>query len=207
MPIIPYIGDSFENIRRIASLCKEHHAEFVLFSGMTLKSGRQKTHFLGKVEKHFPNKLNDIIKCYSNNNKYGVPREDVSMNPSIIGPCICEEVGINWLSIRHGCPDEYKSNTLVLKKLLESIYMDSWLLRTPQRIWKPYFDLVVKLERGLPEISDVLKSENTSKRFHISDKLRYELFDILKNGSSERIDCIKNRVLALALSRAKFFKT
>ena len=197
MPIVPFIGDSHENMGEIAYHCKDHEAEFVLFSGMTLKPGRQKNHFLRMVGKHFPDKLNDIMACYSNNNKYGVPRED-ALDPSLIGPIICEKAGIKWLSTRHCCPGEFNSNTLVLKKLLESIYLDGWLLRTPRRFWKPILDFVVQLEHGLPEVSEILASESMLERFRVSDKLRLELCEILNNGSSNRIDRLKSQVLALS---------
>lgn len=202
MPIVPFIGDSPENMREIAHLSKDHHAEFMLFSGMTLKPGRQKTHFLGVMEKQFPNILNKVIKCYSNNNRYGIPRKGVSLNTSLIGPSICEEVGIKWLSIRHSSPEDYESNTLVLKKFLESIHLDSWLLRSPQSTWKPYYDFAVKLERGLPEISKILASEDLQRRLHVSEKLRAELNEILNNGSSKRIEKTKNQVLALSQKMA-----
>jgi DNA repair photolyase len=202
MPIIPFIGDSLENIREIARLSKDSYAEFVLFSGMTLKPGRQKTHFLNIVEKKFPNKLKDLINCYSNNNRYGVPKKGYSLNPSLIGPSICEDLGINWLSIRHSCPEEYKSNSLVLKKLLESLFIEKWLLKTPPSSWKSYFDFTVQLERGLPEISKIISSEKIMKRLNISEKLCDEIIEILRNGSSKRIEKIKQKVIEESLSRA-----
>jgi hypothetical protein len=82
--------------------------------------------------------------------------------------------------------------------------MDSWLLRTPRSVWKPYYDFAVQIEGGLPEISKILASDNLLRRFHVSDMLCDELCEILKNGSSSRIDKMKNQVLAL--SRAKMHK-
>jgi hypothetical protein len=116
----------------------------------------------------------------------------------LIGPSICEETGINWLSIRHSCPEEYMLNSLVLKRLLESIYIDSWLLRSPQSTWKPYYNFAVRLEYGLPEISGILNSENLLKRFRVSEKLCSELNEIVKYGSSKRIEHLKNKVLDLS---------
>ena len=53
-PLIPGIGDTYENMRALARMAKDAHAEFILFGGMTLKPGRQKDHFLRVVKSQFP---------------------------------------------------------------------------------------------------------------------------------------------------------
>ena len=42
MPMIPYISDSTENMQQLIKEAKRVNAEFILFSGLTLKPGRQK---------------------------------------------------------------------------------------------------------------------------------------------------------------------
>jgi DNA repair photolyase len=195
MPIVPFIGDSKEDMTKIARQCRDHKAEFVLFSGMTLKPGRQKTYFLNTIKKHFPEKLNEIRNCYSNNNTYGVPRDGAALNPSMMGPSICEEVGVPWLSIRHGCPNEYDTNLLVQRKLLESNYMDSWLLQTPRKEWEHRHQFAVNLERGLPDLSILLEKNNLADRHGVSENFRIELREILEKDTSYKIEEKRKQVL------------
>ncbi len=54
MPVIPFITDlpnQMENSIRCAS---QKGADFIIFSGMTLKEGRQKTYFMNRLKTHFP---------------------------------------------------------------------------------------------------------------------------------------------------------
>jgi len=45
VPIIPTIGDTYENMLGLAKAAKQVNAEFILFAGMTMKPGRQKDSF------------------------------------------------------------------------------------------------------------------------------------------------------------------
>lgn len=102
------------------------------------------------------------------------------------GPSICDKVGVRWLSIRHGCPGEYASNTLVLRKMLEILFVYSMIVREPRRIWKPYHDLAIQLENGLPDIG--LLVESSTPRFPMSDVLWKEVQQILETGTCDTFD-------------------
>lgn len=54
MPVIPLITDTPEMIEETLFKGKEAGIDFVIFSGMTLKDGRQKDHFMNVLEKNFP---------------------------------------------------------------------------------------------------------------------------------------------------------
>ena len=54
MPVIPFITDTPAMMDETISKAKEAGAEFVIFSGMTLKEGRQKEYFLNILEREFP---------------------------------------------------------------------------------------------------------------------------------------------------------
>jgi DNA repair photolyase len=73
MPILPWIGDNEENIRKLVKESKKSHAEFILPSSLTLKPGRNKKKMFSVVKKHFPEVLHLYIDLYKNNNKYGTP--------------------------------------------------------------------------------------------------------------------------------------
>lgn len=73
MPILPWIGDTDENLDAVFRLAKENNVEWMVWAGMTLKPGRQKMEFMGVIEKHFPDLLPKYQKLYGNDHKYGHP--------------------------------------------------------------------------------------------------------------------------------------
>ncbi|MFW9920575.1 MAG: radical SAM protein, partial [Candidatus Thorarchaeota archaeon] len=118
-PLIPGIGDTYENMRALAKMAKEAHAEFILFGGMTLKPGRQKELFLRVIKSQFPEHHEYLTRLYANNDKYGGPDYRVKTVRSMLrGYEVCREVGISDRSVRHRLPYEYEMNTLVLGKIL-----------------------------------------------------------------------------------------
>ncbi len=64
MPVIPFITDTPEMMDKTISKAKKAGADFVIFSGMTLKEGRQKDHFLNVLKKNFPNLLLEYENIY-----------------------------------------------------------------------------------------------------------------------------------------------
>lgn len=70
-PVLPFIGDTDENMHTIYQKAIKAGAEFVYCWGLTLKPGRNKQTFMQTVEKHFPSLLSKYERLYSNNNRYG----------------------------------------------------------------------------------------------------------------------------------------
>jgi len=72
MPVIPFITDSPKQIENTVKKAKESGVDFIIFSGMTLKDGRQKDYFINTLQKSYP----DLIVEYNNiyrGNKWGSP--------------------------------------------------------------------------------------------------------------------------------------
>ena len=70
MPVIPFMTDTEEQIRRSVEEAKKAGIDFIIFGGMTLKNGRQSYHFYEFLEDHYPGlveKYRDIYK----ENKWG----------------------------------------------------------------------------------------------------------------------------------------
>jgi hypothetical protein len=192
MPIIPYINDDIDNLRDLAKRSKDSGAEFILFAGMTLKPGRQKRHFLEKVKRTFPDRHEAIAQLYSNNNRYGRPKEsELPVDVMAISPNICAEVGIRWLSVRHGCSEEYSNNTVVLQKMLEILFIMSSTLKVPRRMWKPYYDLAIKLEHGLPDINRILESNDS--KYGVINVLQKDVEQIMKTGTCDTIESLTTK--------------
>lgn len=71
MPVIPFISDSREEIERMLQKAKTAGVDFVLFSGMTLKAGRQKDFFFEFIHENMPEIEQEIEQLYRHNDPYG----------------------------------------------------------------------------------------------------------------------------------------
>jgi len=70
MPVIPFITDTREQISASVAQGVEAGADFVIFSTMTLKDGKQKEYFITKLERHYPGLLGKYRQIYRKN-KWG----------------------------------------------------------------------------------------------------------------------------------------
>jgi DNA repair photolyase len=73
LPILPWIGDSDENIGAVFERAKEADVNAIYPGGLSLKPGRQKDEFFRTLEEHFPELVDKYSELYSNNHKYGSP--------------------------------------------------------------------------------------------------------------------------------------
>ena len=67
MPVIPFITDTPEQIDRTLKKAKEIGIDYLIFSGMTLKEGRQKEYFLHVLKQHYPELITEYQKIYQSN--------------------------------------------------------------------------------------------------------------------------------------------
>jgi len=199
MPMIPYICDNIENIQKLIEAANKAKTEFVLFGGLTLKPGRQKRYFLDTVKRYAPEKLDQIKKVYSNDNRYGQPdRNKVPRNVMKLGYAMCRKVGVNPRSVRHQCPEEYVSNHRVLQILLDLQYWMSMFLGRPRNDWKDIQTLAVNIEKGIPDLQNALKQGKLKSIIGL--KLHSAVSQILQTGSCdlqsqiiETVDRLSNR--------------
>ncbi len=60
MPVIPFITDTPEKMEQTIQKARDIGVDFIIFSGMTLKEGRQMDYFYAVLEEHYP----DLIPQY-----------------------------------------------------------------------------------------------------------------------------------------------
>lgn len=70
MPVIPFITDKADIMHKTISDAKKANVDFIIFSGMTLKTGRQKNYFMNVLKEKYPDLLTDYSIIYKNN-KWG----------------------------------------------------------------------------------------------------------------------------------------
>lgn len=77
MPVIPFVSDYPEMIDRAVKMGQQAGAQFILFSPMTLKSGKQKDHFLQVLKRYHPELLIEYDVLYPDS-KWGHPQKEYS---------------------------------------------------------------------------------------------------------------------------------
>ena len=64
MPVIPFITDTREKTEETVRKACEVGVDFIIFSGMTLKEGRQKDYFFDVLKNHYPERIVDYHNIY-----------------------------------------------------------------------------------------------------------------------------------------------
>jgi DNA repair photolyase len=73
LPLLPWIGDSDENIDGIMSSAKAAGVEWIICDGLTMKPGRQKEAFMRVIGERYPELLSRYQRLFANDDKYGKP--------------------------------------------------------------------------------------------------------------------------------------
>lgn len=64
LPVIPFITDDMGHIKAVIDAAEDVGADFVIFGGMTLKEGRQKSYFYKELERYYPDLIPEYEKIY-----------------------------------------------------------------------------------------------------------------------------------------------
>ena len=194
-PIIPTIGDNFEQMRELARMTKDAKGEFIQWGGMTLKPGRQKDFFLRVIERRFPENYDSIARIYENNNTYGQPIwQRLPVNVMTMGYQACKSVGIRDRSVRHSVPHEYDSNNFVLGILLDIVFRMSMHLGMPRSATKPYWELAARIERGVDEIQVIYEDGNLRSNLVIDKSMEETVAEILDTGTCSTLKNLEARI-------------
>jgi DNA repair photolyase len=91
MPVLPFIEDTEDNIRRIVTLAAEHGARYILPAfGITLRD-RQRAYYYDKLDLHFPSLRTRYEKSFGE--KYSAHAQNAKRLGQIFGE-LCERYGI-----------------------------------------------------------------------------------------------------------------
>ncbi|HOV14412.1 MAG TPA: hypothetical protein PK771_09025, partial [Spirochaetota bacterium] len=71
MPVLPYITDTPEMIKKTLSDCKEVAIDYVIFGGLTLKPGIQREYYLNSIKNYFPHLVSTYENLYKDSSIYG----------------------------------------------------------------------------------------------------------------------------------------
>ena len=192
-PIIPWIGDSTENLTSLTKKAKESKAEFIQFGGMTLKAGRQKDYFLNVTKKRFPDAFEKIKHAYSNNHTYGIPIWDrLPFNIMKRGYEICNEVGIEDRSIRHTLPGDHEINYVILRNALSAKYYLAYFHGCSRDVVRPFHELAAKIESGVENMETLREEGRIATSLNLNDRMLRFVEEILDSGKSNYISQLQN---------------
>jgi DNA repair photolyase len=124
-PVIPFIGDTEENLRRIFQSAKDANAEFILTGGLTLRPGRIKNAFLHTIDKNFNELLPKYQRLYGQNHRGGQPDPNIAAEYNLIdiiktGYQLSKEYGITFYEPRY-IPSGQKMKNLQISTALSRI--------------------------------------------------------------------------------------
>ncbi len=133
MPILPFIGDTDSNLKKICSEAKASKAEFVHAWGLTLTPGRNKNEFLSSIEEYFPELLLKYQLLYGNDDRYGKLNPQVAKQIGIVRPELkayrfIYEMGLDYTAKRFIPAGRIYSNLRVSETLLRAAYLKSTFL-------------------------------------------------------------------------------
>ena len=130
IPIIPFLGDSEENMKQVVIGAKEARADFILFGGgMTLRDN-QALWFLKRLSEEFPHLVAKYEQLYQGGytaeegyqGKYE-PQKSYLRQIHQRMVSLCQEHGLNF-RLRRYIPDDFRRlNYLAAQKLLDGAYL------------------------------------------------------------------------------------
>lgn len=116
-PLLPYIGDTHDNIEALVRAAKDAKAQFVVFGGLTLRPGRQKDEFLSILASHTPELVQRYERLYRRNLRSGEPEFMELMHGALIGHKYCRRYGILDRKPRYVPPGRIAENLLAAEHL------------------------------------------------------------------------------------------
>ena len=172
LPVIPYISDNPRFIEESIKNAKEIGLDYVIFGGMTLKSGKQKDYFYKILKKEYP----DLITNYENiykNDKWGNPSKEYYHSINNTFSFISRKYRINKRIPVYLCKDFLDIN----KKIILILQHIDYLLKL-KGMKSPYgyasYSLS-KLDKPIPSMKfNLRKIQGVGK---VTEKIIWEIID------------------------------
>lgn len=127
MPILPFIGDSDDNLDNLYSMANNYKAEFALISSLTLKPGNREQ-FFTVLAKNYPGLLNKYKLIFPEGNTFGIPKIIPSLkNVTKIGHNLSKKYKLKPRIPRY-IPEGCIENNYKLVELLEYyLYYETYI--------------------------------------------------------------------------------
>ncbi len=178
MPVVPGITDSAEQIDASVEAASKAGADYAVFSGMTLKPGRQKDYFMNFLDNYRPELKSGYNKVYGSENSWGSPsltyaaavarRFDAAASRHALAKRIPSEIFESLVS---------RDELIIL--ILEQL---DWLMKLKNRE-SPYGYAAYSLTKNEKPVTEMTYKELTAMRGIGSFTARL-ILEIIETGSS-----------------------
>jgi len=190
-PVIPFIGDTEENLDSIFVELYKANAEFVITGGLTLKSGRNKDTFMRVIMEKYPHVYDKIFELYSNNDSYGQPDQEIAHNFQLLKPVV---EGYN-LAKKHRI-NFFEPRFIPNVKFRKNLEITTYLARIGFLMREIFFERMSEahqFRKAAAELeylkSDISKmSEAQIKKLNISQSVISTITEILNDGKSTYLE-------------------
>ncbi len=163
-PVIPFIGDSSENLSQIISKAKEVNAEFIISGGLTLSLGRNKQEFMDSIKTHFPEYLERFKLLYDNNDKYGQPNSKIAESYNLLDPIkkgyeLCKRNNMFFYEPRIIPEGQINTNLLIATALYRIAFLQEKIYKSEEINIKEYHKAAKYCELLPQDISSMTNGE------------------------------------------------
>lgn len=134
VPVLPWIGDTEENMHSIYRMAKSSGAEYIVCGGLSLKPGKYKEDFMNTIKEHFPSLYSKYVQLYGNNNKYGYPDSSYVQKMGVIDPALkgykmCKDYNLPYMIPRYIQQGLIEENVKWAESLYEIAHLKEYILR------------------------------------------------------------------------------
>ena len=186
-PVLPFIGDTHDNMKEIYDKGMNCGAEFIYCWGLTLKPGRSKDEFLQAVKTYYPHLLPRYVTLYGNEDRYGHPdpNQMQALNmvpPEVRGYILGYERGMPYCAQRYIPEGRHKTNIKIAELLQRCVFLKTIILgSSPPATWK-----VHKVSQLLEEMDREVSSLDLmdSRQLHIPGEFLPTVQEFLEEGES-----------------------
>ncbi len=196
IPIIPWLGDNYDNICGLVKEAKRSNAEFILFGGLTLKPGRNKDYFMRVIQRHHSDIADKLRRAYADNDRYGNPiYTQLPCNVMLRGHEVCDRLGVRDRSVRHGTRHDDPTNTAVLDTLLGIEWYQRYVLRQPWSVVRPFHELAVRIETGCYDLRRLRSEDRLAEALHTTDEAARIVAQIVDTGTCDYLQRLQSTIL------------
>ncbi|NHJ01723.1 MAG: hypothetical protein EAX86_06240 [Candidatus Heimdallarchaeota archaeon] len=192
LPVLPWIGDTEENMHELFRKAKKAHAEYVLVGGLTLKPGRNKREFLSQLKENYPTLLTQYSRLYGNNNKWGnfdhqIAKEYNLKNPIALGFDLGKQYGIPTRMPRYIPEGRIKGNLRISTILFRIAFLKKF--HPPVWVRTGDFEKAAYLIDCFPKDLQEISSAEIDA-LPVSKRVLSIIKEVVSTGSCEYLDKI-----------------
>ena len=176
MPVIPYVSDDKNSMKNLFSSAKNTGIDFIIFGGMTLKTGKQKDFFYDRLKKINQQLINKYKKIYPDN-KWGNASFNYYKNLEELFYSVIKEYKIPIRIPHYIYKDRVELNVEIAMVLFHIFY----LLKIQGQIKKAYETAAWKILLLKEDIKELIKKDELKKINGIGEVIDRIIKEIYSN--------------------------